>query len=42
MSLDLVAKGVNGNTLSLKRLRCDRVAEMLGIWIAPSGDKQKY
>ena len=39
VDLDLVAKGVDGNIISLTKLRCDEAAEILVVWIVPSGDK---
>ena len=39
--IDLVATGLDGNVVSLNRLRCDEAAEMLGIWLAPDGNKNK-
>ena len=41
MDMDLIATDSNGELVSLKRLRCDQAAEMLGIWLAPDGNKQK-
>ena len=40
-NLDLVATVSDKNEVSLQRLRCNTAAEMLGIWLAPSGDKSK-
>ena len=41
MDMDLIASDSNEELVSLKRLRCDQAAEMLGIWLAPDGNKQK-
>ena len=41
VNLDLVANDVDGTRVSLSRLRCDEAAQMLGVWIAPSGDNTK-
>ena len=41
MDFDLVAKNADGETVSLKRLRCHEAAEMLGIWLAPNGNPFK-
>ena len=41
MDLDLIATDSDGELVSLKRLRCNQAAEMLGIWLAPDGNKQK-
>ena len=39
--LDLIAINVNGERVSLKKLRCDEASEMLGIWLVQSNDKEK-
>ena len=39
--LDLVATSADGNLVSLKRLYADNASEMLGVWIAPSGNQSK-
>ena len=39
--LDLVAKAPNGEEVSLKRLHVDEAAQMLGIWMSPSGNNKK-
>ena len=39
MDLDLFAKDVDGNIVSLHYLRCDKVSEILGIWMAHDEDK---
>ena len=39
--LDLVARGSDGREVSLQSLRCDEAAEMLGVWLAPNGNRQK-
>ena len=39
--LDLYATAPSGDEVSLKRLHADDAAEMLGIWIAPSGNNSK-
>ena len=41
--LDLVATAPNGEVVSLKRLvhHVDEAGEMLGIWMAPSGNNEK-
>ena len=39
--LDLVATAPNGEVVSLKRLHVDEAAEMLGVWMAPSGNNKK-
>ena len=41
IDLDLIATNVNGERVSLKKLRCDEASEMLGIWLAPSGSKER-
>ena len=41
MGLDLVSKGVDGNRISLTKLRCDEVVEVLRVWIVPSGNNNK-
>ena len=40
-NLDLVATGLDGQEVSLQRLMCNTAAEILGIWVAPNGDKCK-
>ena len=37
--LDLVARGSDGREVSLQILRCDEAAEMLGVWLAPNGNR---
>ena len=32
---------MEGNIVSLTKLRCDEADEMMGVWIATGGDKQK-
>ena len=39
--LDLVAKTSGGTEISLKRLQTHESSKMLGIWIAPDGNKKK-
>ena len=39
--IDLVATGLDGNVVSLKRLQCNIAAEMVGIWISPDGSNTK-
>ena len=39
--LDLYATAPSGDEVGLKRLHADNAAEMLGIWMAPSGNKSK-
>ena len=39
--LDLIATGSDGKRVSLQRLRCDKAAEMLGVWLDPNGNKDK-
>ena len=34
--VDLVSTGMDGERVSLQRLRCDEVAEMLGVWLSPN------
>ena len=41
IGIDLVATNIDGERVSLKQLRCDKASEMLGIWLAPNGDKKK-
>ena len=39
--LDLVATSASGDLVSLKRLYANEASAMLGVWIAPNGDKNK-
>ena len=41
LDLDLVATTKHGTTVSLKRLGASDSSKMLGIWIAPDGNKTK-
>lgn len=41
LDLDLVTKNLDGKLVSLNRLRSNVAAEMLGIWLAPDGNKNK-
>ena len=41
LDVDLIAMDSENKMVSLKRLRCDQAAEMLGIWLAPDGNKKK-
>ena len=40
-AMDLIAQDAKGNSFSLKRLYSHESAEMLGVWMAPSGCKKK-
>ena len=39
--LDLMATDMSGQRPALSHIRCNEVAEMLGVWMAPSGNRQK-
>ena len=39
--LDLVAIDTLGNHFSLKRIICNDSSQMLGVWLAPDGNKTK-
>ena len=39
--MDIYATAPSGDNVSLKRLHADDAAEMLGIWMAPSGNNDK-
>ena len=41
LEFDLIAKTEDNNFVSLNRLSCSTVSEMLGIWMAPNGCKTK-
>ena len=41
LDVDLIAMDSENKQVSLKRLRCDQAAEMLGIWLAPDGNRKK-
>ena len=41
LDLDLVATTATGEIISLKRLHSHEASKMLGIWIAPDGNKEK-
>ena len=41
LGLDLVATTKDGTSISLKRLHAHESSKMLGIWIAPDGNKRK-
>ena len=36
-----MAKDSSGNIVSLKHLHCDKASQMLGVWLAPNGNKSK-
>ena len=36
-----MATDMSGQRLALKHLKCNEAAEMLGVWMAPSGDRKK-
>ena len=38
---DLIASGPTGQRVSLSRLSCSDSSEMLGVWVAPNGNKTK-
>ena len=38
---DLIVSSPTGDRLSLNRLRCDIVSEILGVWLAPDGNHIK-
>ena len=40
IGIDLIATKKDGTPVSLKKLRCDEASEMLGIWLAPSGNNK--
>ena len=41
IGLDLVETGVDGDKVSLNKLRSDEAAEVLGVRITPNGNKQE-
>ena len=41
LNIDLVATNTNGESVTLSHLRSDEAAEMVGVWLAPSGDNNK-
>ena len=41
VNFDLVATDVDGSRVSLSRLRCDEAAEILGVWMALSGNNKQ-
>ena len=40
IGIDLVTTGKDGTPVSLKKLRCDKASEILGIWLATSGNNK--
>ena len=40
LDLDLVATSTSGDLVSLKRLHAHEASEMLGVWVAPNGNKE--
>ena len=41
VGIALMADDITGERLTLSRLRCDEAAEMLGVWMAPDGNRTK-
>ena len=39
--IDLMATDMSGQRIALSHLRCNEAAEMLGVWMAPNGDRTK-
>ena len=38
--LELVAPDMNGEIVTLSHLRCDEATEILGLWMAPDGNRK--
>ena len=41
VGIDLLATDISGERIALSHLRCDEAAEMLGVWMAPNGNRRK-
>ena len=41
LDLDLVVTSTGGESVSLQRLHMDKVSEILGVWVAPDGNRSK-